>query len=281
MSEISRVSLMFGKLNSLGYKAIEGATVLCKMRGNPYVELVHWFSQILQRSRTRTCIASSRSFRSTLRAWRAIVTEALDRLPGAARRSISDLSAHVEAAVEGAAGCMAASCSATFRSERVTSSSAFSRRPACGTPSSTISRELDKIKVEQLADSFDKIVEPGSPPEYIAASERRGGRRARRGERRHGAPRPCRQAGGPRRGSPSISPKRARRGEIDPVTGRRDEEIRQIVDVLKETSPEQPHPHGRGRRGQDGRRRRLRRCASPRVMYRRHSKNVYAAPRST
>ena len=47
MSEISRVAL-FGKLNSLGYKAIESATVFCKLRGNPYVEVVHWFHQILQ-----------------------------------------------------------------------------------------------------------------------------------------------------------------------------------------------------------------------------------------
>ena len=46
MSEISR-STLFGKLNSLAYKAIEGATVFCKMRGNPYVELVHWIQQIL------------------------------------------------------------------------------------------------------------------------------------------------------------------------------------------------------------------------------------------
>ena len=47
MSEISRVKL-FGKLNEVGYKAIEGATVFCKLRGNPYVELVHWLHQILQ-----------------------------------------------------------------------------------------------------------------------------------------------------------------------------------------------------------------------------------------
>ena len=39
MAEIKRTAL-FGKLNSLAYKAIEGATVFCKMRGNPYVELV-------------------------------------------------------------------------------------------------------------------------------------------------------------------------------------------------------------------------------------------------
>ena len=47
MSEISR-SALFGKLNPLAYKAIEGATVFCKLRGNPYVELVHWLQQILQ-----------------------------------------------------------------------------------------------------------------------------------------------------------------------------------------------------------------------------------------
>ncbi len=47
MSEINRVSL-FGKLNVVAYKGIESATVFCKMRGNPYVELVHWLNQILQ-----------------------------------------------------------------------------------------------------------------------------------------------------------------------------------------------------------------------------------------
>ena len=47
MTDISRAAL-FGKLNPLAYKAIESATVFCKMRGNPYVELVHWLNQILQ-----------------------------------------------------------------------------------------------------------------------------------------------------------------------------------------------------------------------------------------
>ena len=45
--EISRVAL-FGKLNSLAYKGIESATVYCKMRGNPYVELSHWLRQLLE-----------------------------------------------------------------------------------------------------------------------------------------------------------------------------------------------------------------------------------------
>ena len=51
MSEISRVAL-FGKLNPLVYKAMEGATVFCKMRGNPYVELVHWVVQLVQNTDT-------------------------------------------------------------------------------------------------------------------------------------------------------------------------------------------------------------------------------------
>ena len=46
MAEISRTAL-FGKLNPIAYKAIEGATVFCKLRGNPYVELQHWLYQIL------------------------------------------------------------------------------------------------------------------------------------------------------------------------------------------------------------------------------------------
>ena len=47
MTEISR-TVAFGKLNPIAYKAIEGATTFCKLRGNPYVELVHWLHQILQ-----------------------------------------------------------------------------------------------------------------------------------------------------------------------------------------------------------------------------------------
>ena len=47
MADISRAT-SFGKLNPILYKAIEGATVFAKLRGNPYVELVHWINQLLQ-----------------------------------------------------------------------------------------------------------------------------------------------------------------------------------------------------------------------------------------
>jgi len=47
MTDIRRVSL-FSKLNPMLYKALETATAFAKLRGNAYVELVHWLHQILQ-----------------------------------------------------------------------------------------------------------------------------------------------------------------------------------------------------------------------------------------
>src|SRR5687768_17959736 len=79
MSEISR-SALFGKLNSLAYKAIEGATVFCKLRGNPYVELVHWMQQILQ-SPDSDLHRIVRHFEIDQSRLAKDVTEALDRLP--------------------------------------------------------------------------------------------------------------------------------------------------------------------------------------------------------
>src|SRR4051794_3054031 len=97
MAEISRVSL-FGKLNPIGYKSIESATVFCKMRGNPYVELVHWLNQILQ--------LQDSDFHRVIRHYdlnpsrlAADMTAALDRLPRGST-SITDFSSHLENAVE-------------------------------------------------------------------------------------------------------------------------------------------------------------------------------------
>ena len=97
MSEISR-SALFGKLNSLAYKAIEGATVFCKLRGNPYVELVHWMQQILQ-TPDSDLHRIVRHFEIDPSRLAKDMTDALDRLPRGAT-SISDLSTHVENAVE-------------------------------------------------------------------------------------------------------------------------------------------------------------------------------------
>ena len=105
MSEITRENL-FGKLNSLAYKAIESATVFCKMRGNPYVELVHWLHQVLQvqDSDLHRIIKHFDLNPSTLAKQ---MTDALDRLPRGAT-SISDLSYQVQEAVERLVGLVQA-----------------------------------------------------------------------------------------------------------------------------------------------------------------------------
>src|SRR5919201_249053 len=97
MSEINR-SALFGKLNSLAYKGIEGATVFCKLRGNPYVELVHWIQQILN-GPDSDLHRIVRHFEIDASRLAKDVTESLDRLPRGAT-SISDFSTHVESAVE-------------------------------------------------------------------------------------------------------------------------------------------------------------------------------------
>ena len=91
MAEIQR-STLFGKLNPVGYKSIEAATVFCKMRGNPYVELVHWIYQLIQ-------IPDSdmgrilRHFGCDLSRLSTDLVAALDRLPRGAT-AISDFSPH-------------------------------------------------------------------------------------------------------------------------------------------------------------------------------------------
>lgn len=51
MAKLKRIHL-FSKLNQVAYKSIESATVLCKTRGNPYIELVHWINQIIMSENT-------------------------------------------------------------------------------------------------------------------------------------------------------------------------------------------------------------------------------------
>lgn len=97
MTDISRTAL-FGKLNNLAYKGVESATVFCKMRGNSYVELAHWLHQILQ-LQDSDLHRIIKHFQLNPSVLARDFTDSLDRLPAGAT-SISDLSAHVEEAVE-------------------------------------------------------------------------------------------------------------------------------------------------------------------------------------
>jgi type VI secretion system protein VasG len=227
MSEINRAAL-FGKLNSLGYKAIESATVFCKMRGNPYVELVHWLHQILQLpdSDLHRII---RHFELEPARLATDLTESLDKLPRGAT-SISDLSSHVEEAVE--RGWVYSTL--MFGESQVRTGHlivGILKTRGLNHALSGISKEFQKIEVDELARDFAKVTS-GSVEERLAATDgSRVGGGAAPGEA-SGAMPPA--AMGKEEALKQFSvdlTEQARKGQIDPIIGR-DEEIRQIVDIL-------------------------------------------------
>jgi type VI secretion system protein VasG len=224
MSEISRTAL-FGKLNSLTYKGVEGATVFCKLRGNPYVELVHWIQQILN-TPDSDLVRIIKHFELDAGVLAADVTNALDRLPRGAT-SISDLSPHLENSVE--RGWVYATL--MFGESQVRSGHlvvGILKTPSLRNALLSISKQFDKITPDLLARDFAQILK-GSPEEAMAARD--GSSMAAPGEA-SGAMAPAQM--GKQEALKKFATdltERARKGQIDPVSGR-DEEIRQIVDIL-------------------------------------------------
>ena len=222
MLEISRTAL-FGKLNPLAYKAVEGATVFCKLRGNPYVELQHWLYQILntQDSDLHRIIKHFGLDTSVLA---GDLMSALDRLPRGAS-SVTDLSSWVENAVE--RGWVYGSL--MFGDTKVRTGTlvvGMLKTPALRNALMTISKQFDRIKVEELTDNYARIV-AGSPEQEMAATDGA----AEPGEASGAiAPAAMGKQEALKRYAVDLT-ERARNGELDPVAGR-DEEIRQIIDIL-------------------------------------------------
>ena len=224
MSEISRVQL-FGKLNPVLYKAIEGASVFAKLRGNPYVEFVHWLNQILQ-LQDSDLHRILRQYEVDASVLAKDVTDAIDRLPRGAT-SLSDLSPHIEDAVE--RGWVYGTL--LFGESQVRSGHllvGMLKTSSLRNALQTISRQFERIKVEALCDDFARITS-ASPEAGLAASD--GFSAAAPGEASGAmAPAQMGKQDALKRFSVDLT-ERARKNEIDPVTGR-DEEIRQIVDIL-------------------------------------------------
>lgn len=224
MGEISRTAL-FGKLNSVGYKAIEAATVFCKLRGNPYVELAHWFHQLLQ-LQDSDLHRIIRQFSLEPARLARDLTDALDRLPRGST-SITDLSSHVEEAVE--RGWVYGSL--MFGEHQVRTGYlviGILKTPSLRQVLLGLSSEFDKIKVETLSERFDEYV-GDSPENNLAASD--GFAAAAPGEASGAmAPAAMGKQEALKRFTIDLT-EQARKGELDPIVGR-DEEIRQLVDIL-------------------------------------------------
>nr|WP_313403596.1 type VI secretion system ATPase TssH [Pseudomonas sp.] len=224
MGEISRTAL-FGKLNSVGYKAIEAATVFCKLRGNPYVELAHWFHQLLQ-LQDSDLHRIIRQFSLEPARLARDLTDALDRLPRGST-SITDLSSHVEEAVE--RGWVYGSL--MFGEHQVRTGYliiGILKTPSLRQVLLGLSGEFAKIKVETLSERFDEYV-GDSPENNLAASD--GFAAAAPGEASGAmAPAAMGKQEALKRFTIDLT-EQARKGELDPIVGR-DEEIRQLVDIL-------------------------------------------------
>ncbi len=224
MSEISR-SALFGKLNRVAYQAIESATVFCKMRGNPYVELVHWFQQILQ-LQDSDLHKILRHFQLDATRLAQDITQALDELPRGST-SISDLSSHVEDAVE--RGWVFGTL--MFGESQVRSGHlivGILKTKDLRHALIAISREFEKIKLDDLTDNFAEIT-GGSSEEKLSASD--GFQVGGAAEAAEGMT-PAQMGGAEALAKFSTDlTEKALKGEIDPIVGR-DEEIRQIIDIL-------------------------------------------------
>jgi type VI secretion system protein VasG len=229
MSEISRVAL-FGKLNPLAYKSIESATVFCKMRGNPYVELVHWIAQLVQTQGT-DLEALIRHYQIDASVLARDITTALDRLPRGST-AISDFSEQIPDSIE------RAWVYGTLMYGQAQVRTGYLMLGMLKTKTLhnallSISRQFDKIKADDLADNFAKLC-GGTQEAQLGAQDGSGLAAGVGGEpgTDQGAMAPA--AMGKQEALKKFCvdmTARAREGKMDPVTGR-DEEIRQIVDIL-------------------------------------------------
>ncbi|RYY61645.1 MAG: type VI secretion system ATPase TssH, partial [Comamonadaceae bacterium] len=226
MSEISRTAL-FGKLNPLAYKAIEGATVFCKMRGNPYVELEHWFAQLLQNQES-DLHRIVQHYGLDIGVLAKDVTAALDRLPRGAT-AISDFSPHIENAIERAWTY----ATLQFGEAQVRTGYlvvGMLKSPGLRSPLIQLSKQFEKVKVEDLAENFAKICDASSESK-MRAQDGTGMGGGVPGED-SGAIAPAAMGKGDalKKFTTDLT-EQARSGKMDPIVGR-DDEIRQVVDIL-------------------------------------------------
>ena len=249
MADISRVAL-FGKLNALCYRAIESSTVFCKLRGNPYVELAHWVHQILQ-MQDSDLVRIIKHYDIDPATLARDLTAALDRLPRGST-SVTDLSSQLEETVERAwvYGTL------MFGESQIRSGHlivGMLKTTSLRNALFGLSKQFEKIKAEHLSEQFATLLAQSPEAAMLATDGFSGGGAG------YGA--------SPGEASGAIAPaamgkqealkkftidltEQARGGKMDPIVGR-DDEIRQLVDILMRRRPEQPDPGGRGRRRQD------------------------------
>ncbi|UXU85760.1 type VI secretion system ATPase TssH [Burkholderia sp. S-53] len=221
---ISRQAL-FGKLGATLFRSAESATTFCKLRGNPYVELVHWLHQLLQQPDSdlhrmlRHCGIDRKALDGD-------IARALGELPAGAS-SIIDFSHHVEAAIERA--WVLATLS--FNDRRVRGAwlvVALVTTPELRRVLLSISAAFTRIPVSNLGESVLPWID-GSPEANETPYDNTGLEAMLPGTASHAMP--ARSTGSPLEQYCLDMTARALAGEVDPVIGR-EQEVRTMIDVL-------------------------------------------------
>jgi len=217
---------LFGKLDITLFKAVESAAALCKLRGNPYIELVHWLHQ-LQQLPDSDWQRITRHFGIAEKLDRDIAA-ALHALPVGAT-SISDFSHHIEMAIE-RAWVVTTLAAGESRIRGAWLMAALMETPELRRVLLGISPAFADLPLNNLAALLPAMVD-GSPEGEEPAHDGSGLPSAVPGEA---------SGATPPQGSGQSSPlaqyctdltERARTGQIDPVIGR-EHEIRAMVDIL-------------------------------------------------
>ncbi|MDR5836398.1 type VI secretion system ATPase TssH [Caballeronia sp. LZ034LL] len=215
MTDINRPAL-YGKLNPFLFRSLESATSLCKLRGNPYVELVHWLHQMLAESDSdlhRLIV------RFDLNAGRLDhdLSVAMDRLPRGAS-AIADFSAFIDEAIE------RAWVYSTIAYGRARIRSAFLLAGILKTPSLrnqllATSQQWGKLVPDLVMNEIPAVI-AGSAEDNDSADT----------PEAEAAPDSADAESALQRFAVDMTAQ-ARADRIDPITGR-ESEIRQVIDVL-------------------------------------------------
>ncbi|MCA9195429.1 MAG: type VI secretion system ATPase TssH, partial [Planctomycetales bacterium] len=216
MASLNLKSLV-SKLNPLCHQTLEGAAGLCLSRTNFNVEIEHWLSKILERTDS-DIEAIAKEFDINIARFLADLQKTMDRFktgngrPPALSPNIVELvrEAWLIASVEFGEN----SIRSGYLLLAMVGSEGLSRAAMAGSP------ELEKISYESLKKSLSEICKDTSESTAAISSSSAGS-----GDRKRVTK------------TPSLDQftidltDRAKRGQIDPVLGR-DDEIRQVVDIL-------------------------------------------------
>jgi len=161
MAEIAR-SVLFGRLNALAFKALESAHAYCRLRENPYVEPAHWLHQILQGPDTdiHKILEASEIEKGLVL---SEIDKALDTLPRGST-AVVDFSPHLEQIVERAFVFGALLYGANnVRTGHILIG--MLKEPALAGVLRAVSSTLANIDPKQLTDNFPEITKLSSENE--------------------------------------------------------------------------------------------------------------------